>query len=87
MAQTGLVIIAETDLIADIAATLALIHQRLAGRHGETFRALERRLDAVARGELDSGFPVHQLEPGRLILAPSAQLLALVADARALGVI
>jgi hypothetical protein len=87
MARTHVVITIESEPIADIAASLALIHERLTHRHGDRFRALERRVERVCAGELTEPFLVRQLEPDRLVLTPSGELLDIVADARKLGVI
>ena len=88
MAQTEFYIRAELDLIRDAIDTLVLIHERLAYRHGETFRALDRRIEGLAETNLRPA-TIHQMTGGGLTLIPEVPeaVRSIIADARALGVI
>lgn len=80
-------IIVETDLIGDVVRDFNLIATRIRSRHGAAFRALDRRLCKIIEDGPTESFPVHQLEDGRLVVAPSGELTDIVTEARRLGVI
>lgn len=87
MAQTIITVSVETELLADALAELDHIMSRLAFRHGEAFRDVERRIARLIDGaEPLSGFGMADLGPGRLVLLPPSELAAVIADARRLGV-
>lgn len=86
MATGTLGLTIEAEPVYDAVDLLGRAHQALARRHGERFRALEREIEALADAELGLGDP-HDLGDGHFIFAAPARLTALIAKARALGVI
>jgi len=76
----------ETDLLDDAIAELVRIHQALAYRHGDAFRALDRRIEEIAEGGLPEAPMLESLGGGRFVAIPPAALLALIAEAVILGV-
>lgn len=75
----------ETDLVADAARDLLAVHAAIGKRHGDQFRALDRRLMALP---IDAGKPgLHALEPGLLVATPPQEWLDILAEARRLGLI
>ncbi len=86
MAQINLTLTAETELLHDAANDLLRAHEALAGRHGDRFRQLERRIETVGEAIVEPGEAVA-LEPGRWIFAAPPAWLALIAQAKAMGVI
>lgn len=87
MAAIDLALVAECELLYDAIDTLQHIHEALTKRHGEAFRALGRRIEALA-DEPNYGEMGHaDLEPGRVVLFAPTLLAKIIADARALGVI
>ena len=63
------------------------IHRALARRHGDQFRALERRIETIIEtGDLGTT-EHHDLGDGQFELSAPSKLTALIREARALGVI
>lgn len=78
----------ETDLIWDALATAVVITERLRTRHGDRFRQLERRIEAFAFGPGAWAPGDHfEIEGGHYILAAPSEIMAIIAEARRLGVI
>lgn len=76
----------DASVIGDAVNTLILIHHRLRKRHGEQFRALDRRLDALVDGDCK----IMRLVPmpgGVMLAAPSAEVTELFKEARRLELI
>lgn len=76
------------ELVRDCLDDLMRIHEALTYRHGERFRDLERRVEGVTEdmGTTESyGWP--EIEPGRMVMTPPPRWVALVDEARAMGVI
>jgi hypothetical protein len=79
----------ETDLIDDAMASLLLLHRRLAARHGEVFRELDRRVAVF----IDAEEPIRPTGEARWIdathgvLLVPRELLVLLAEGKRLGVI
>lgn len=86
-ALVSFALIAEFELLHDAVDTLQRIHELLAKRHGEAFRALERRIEALADAPSWGDVGHADLEPGRVVLFASPMLTQIIADARDLGVI
>lgn len=62
-------------------------HQALAKRHGDQFRGLERRIEAIIEdGDLGKT-DMHDLGDGEFELSAPSKLTELIRDARELGVI
>lgn len=77
----------ETDLIADAAEDLRRVHAALTKRHGDAFRALERRIDGLGEA---GGLPcLHPLpdDTVTLLATPPQEWLDILAEAKRLGVI
>lgn len=78
----------EADLISDAARDLARAYDLVRHRHGERFRALEKRLADLE--QLDPQPIIHTLTCGDsivLIAAPPVEWTALLAEAKQLEVI
>jgi hypothetical protein len=86
MARVVLSLSCETELVTDCIADLQRAHEALTHRHGAAFRDLERRIEQIEPGDGD-GFDFPEIEPGRMVMTPPPRWVALVAEARALGVI
>lgn len=86
MADVRLSLHIEADPLFDAVDTLLHIHERLAKRHGDRFRAMERQIEAFV-GDDGSGVGTESLEPGRIVLTPPKEWQSLIAEARALGII
>ena len=79
----------ETELIADAAAELVRAMRALSNRHGDQFRQIERRIEAVIddpNSIVGGRIETVTLEPGREIILPAPDLRALLNDIRELGV-
>lgn len=78
----------EMELVSDAIDALLLAHSRLSKHHGDAFRALDRRIEALLEeddlGRLDM-LPLGA--DGRFVVTPPEKLQALVDEARRLGVI
>ena len=74
----------EGELIADAAAELSRIHAALTHRHGDPFRALEQRIEALMEGPFKP--KVTSLGSGHLAMAPPVEWTRIIVEARALGV-
>jgi hypothetical protein len=88
MAKLVLAFAVEMDLVRDCLDDLMRIHEALTYRHGDRFRSLERRIEAVEEdltGTEAFGWP--EIEPGRMVMTPPPRWVALIEEARALGVI
>lgn len=86
MARQTLTISMETEAVRDAIEALAGVIERLARRHGERFRALDRRIDAFLDAPDD---PVAHEAAGEdgllLIFGAPPKLAAILRDARAMG--
>jgi len=87
MAQTSIAFIFETDRIADAADTCLRIHEALARRHGQRFRDLERRLEALPDLDDWGEIELASIEWGRFVMTVPPVLTAIIQEARDLGVI
>lgn len=83
----ALAIRVETEMATDAIADLARAYGALAHRHGESFRRLERDIETFCTDKGQPASEAHELPGDVVVLAPSAPLRALVARAKALGVI
>ncbi len=77
----------ELDLVLDAVRDVQRIHALLTKRHGDAFRALERRIDALSEMADWGEWGQADLEPGRFVLFVPAALAQIIADARSLGVL
>lgn len=86
MARRTLTISMETEAVLDAIEALGGVVERLARRHGDRFRALDRRIEAFL-AEPDA--PVVHEVAGEdrllLMLAAPPTLAAILRDARAMG--
>ena len=88
MARLVWTLTAETELISDAVADVERIFRALAKFHGDAFRKLESRVDRLIDGEEPMSPPtVHWIGQGRVVFEPSAEIKAIIRDARELGVI
>lgn len=92
MAITSLSLAYETSAVMDAIALLEAAHVALAKRHGQRFRDLERKIEAMAEdGEQRLVGEMVQLptEFGSILLVAQAhpELTALIREARDMGVI
>lgn len=62
-------------------------HRALASRHGDQFRALERRIETIIETGDMGTTEHHNLGDGQFELSAPSKLTELIRDARALGVI
>ena len=86
--QAVLTISIERDPVNDMLADWERIGHALASRHGEAFRALDRRMCAIEEGEIAVSSPeVHDLGEATFIVIPPREMIECVAEARRLGVI
>jgi hypothetical protein len=76
MATTTLTLACEMDLIGDAIAC-----------HGSAYRELERRIEDLVGGGSFSAPKSHWIGGGRIVFEPPEEFKAIIADARALGVI
>ena len=86
MATLNLVLTAEMDEIRDALALLQEIHARLAKRHGDSFRNLDRAIEAFIQKPADC-VEAHWLGGGKIVAAPKGPLTEIFQEARRLGVI
>jgi hypothetical protein len=87
MATTTLTLACEMDLIGDAIADLQTIFEALATCHGSAYRELERRIEDLVGGGSFSAPKSHWIGGGRIVFEPPEEFKAIIADARALGVI
>lgn len=87
MAQTLLSISCETDLVLDCIADLQRVLEALVTRHGDRFRDLERRIERLNADDFSNDRDFPEIEPGRMVMVPPPRWVALVDEARAMGVI
>lgn len=76
----------DTSALQDAVDELLEAHEALAALHGEPYRALEARIDALVRKDLP-GPEVHRLVGGPLMLSPPEEVQAILAEARRLGIL
>lgn len=75
----------ESDAVVDAARELNALSDTLRNRHGEAYRALLRRIDAI---EVVTFEPIIKTtDDGAIIMTPPAEWTAILAEARKLGVI
>lgn len=86
MAQVKLTLQIEMEYTRDAIADLALIHERLARRHGAAFRDLDRRIEGIVEGGF-SAPGMHYLGAGVICAGVPVEIAAVIRDARSLGVI
>jgi hypothetical protein len=87
MAALVLSLTLETELVGDVARDLERIFAALTHRHGESFRLLEREIERLVEGQLPICGEAVPLPGGdRLVLTPSADVRAVIAEAQRLGV-
>lgn len=88
MASVVMTLTLEPELIEDSVRDLEVIFRNLASRHGDCFRALERRIESLMEDDTDLGVPeTHWLGGGLVLMEPFPAVKAIIADARELGVI
>jgi hypothetical protein len=88
MARTVITFRVESDPVADLLAAWECVARELPKRHGVSFRDLDRRMSAIVEGEAPVSAPdVHDLGEAMLIVTPPREMVAIVAEARRLGVI
>lgn len=79
----------ESDVVVDAINELLLVHERLARRHGDTFRALDREIDRLI--DMGAGALVADTrldgDASRILLIPSPPVTAVLKRARELSVI
>lgn len=86
MARVRLALVCETDLVHDCIADLRRVHEALTHRHGAAFRDLERRIESIEEEDAGTfGFP--EVEAGRMVMTPPPRWVALIAEAKTMGVI
>lgn len=82
----------ETDAVSDAMRELEAVAAALARRHGEAFRALDRRIGQMI-GDDDGGVDwstcvaLHTLEPCREVMVPAGELMSVLNEARRLKVL
>lgn len=76
----------EMDALHDAIGLLSEIHARLATKHGEAFRKLDRAIERFIDDPTDAT-EIHWLGGGRLVAAPKGRLTEMLREARELGVI
>ncbi|WP_295808896.1 hypothetical protein [uncultured Nitratireductor sp.] len=86
MATVKLHLSVEMDALHDAIGLLSEIHARLATKHGETFRKLDRAIERFIDDPTDAT-EIHWLGGGRLVAAPKGRLTEILREARELGVI
>ena len=78
----------EMELVSDAIDAVLLAHSRLSKHHGDAFRALDRRIEALLEsGELGRLDMLPLGADGRFVVTPPDALRGLVDEARRLGVI
>lgn len=89
MARLSFTLTAELDLQRDAINDLMRVREALPRRHGDRFRALERRIEALEDREWSAADVgrCHDLGEGILLFEPPPIVVELVAEARRLGVI
>lgn len=88
MATLHLTITAEWGGAVDAMRTLQRVHEALAKRHGDAFRALDRRIDALLEdGALLLHPEVIDLGDGHWSMRASDEAISILVEARRLGVI
>lgn len=91
MVMIGLTLTLETDAVTDAVRELKAVSLSLAGRHGEAFRALDRRIDRLVGEEgssdLSACFAFHVLEPCHEVMVPAGELMEVLIEARRLKVL
>lgn len=86
MAAITRTITAEMEAMHDAIAQLQVVHSRLAKKHGDQFRRLDRAIEAFIDNP-DGCVEAHWLGGGRIMAAPKGELIDIFRDARRLGII
>jgi hypothetical protein len=86
MASCDLKVVLEFDLAEDAKVELFDIWRRLARRHGDRFRALERDFERTCEGGSLGSWPQWELEPGWIVMGVPSEIRRLLDAARQLGV-
>lgn len=77
----------ECEVIEDACAELVRIHFALRGRHGDAYRALDKRVGRVLHDPDGIVLPEPlPLPGGRMVFALPDDIAAILRDARALGI-
>lgn len=87
MARLVVHLTAETELIHDALDSLQRLHAALARRHGDSFRRLERDLDATLTSLQPAEIGHQHLAAATFVLTPPAAWLDLIARGHRLGVL
>lgn len=88
MARVVMSLSVETDATSDVAGDLAFIFGALATRHGDEFRALQRRIETLLEEGLPEGcVSLRRLDDATLIAVPDGELKAIIIEARRLSII
>lgn len=82
MAQVIAALRLETDAIQDVLLELIAIREALFSRHGDRFRDMQRRIEALADLKTDD-IVLHNLAPGHYYASAPSAFTSLLADARA----
>ncbi|WP_037437154.1 hypothetical protein [Sinorhizobium fredii] len=76
----------ETDVMSDALAELQEVHSRLAKRHGDSFRKLDRAIEQLLETSEDI-VEVHWLGDGKVLVSPTGRFTEILREARRLGVV
>lgn len=75
----------ESDAVVDAARELSTLAEALRSRHGDAFRALLRRIEAIEAAKFEP--VIRTTDDGAIILTPPAEWTAILAEARKHGVL
>jgi len=86
MAAMTLTITAEMEEMNDAILLLQEVHARLAKKHGDEFRRLDRAIEALV-GNPEDCVEAYWLGDGKIMVAPKGEFTDIFREARRLGVI
>ena len=84
MARVLLALHVEIELLEDAISEIERVHRALARRHGDAFRALDRRIEIAC--ETGAEPDIRSLGADRLIALPPVEWREIIAEATRLGV-
>lgn len=88
MATVGLTLTLEVDAMRDAIAQLQKIHARLAKRHGDVFRKMDRMIEAmIEHDDPRDWVEIHWIGGGKMVAAPKGKFTEFLREARQLGVL
>lgn len=79
-------IVFEAEALGDALSDLRAVWEALPARHGDRFRSLERKIEALFVAETTEAPRLHMMGD-RVILAAPDVITALLVEARALGLL